>query len=96
MAASLGLNPEALFPSYSCAYSSSPFMSDYEVSFPAAANAVDYSATAFSTELDDLHHFDYSPAPIFAGAGAGAGGDRNEKMMYVDICTENYYGVLQC
>jgi hypothetical protein len=88
MAASLGLNPEALFPSYSSAYSS-PFMS-------AAANAVDYSATAFSAELDDLHHFDYSPAPIFAGAGAGTGGDRNEKMMYVDICTENYYGVLQC
>ena len=82
MAASLGLNPEALFTSYSSAYSSSPFMSDYAASFPPAA--VDYSATAFSAELlDDLHHFDYSPAPIFTSAGAGAGGDRNEKMMYV-------------
>jgi len=82
MAASLGLNPEALFTSYSSAYSSSPFMSDYAASFPPAA--IDYSATAFSAELlDDLHHFDYSPAPIFTGAGAGAGGDRNEKMMYV-------------
>ena len=82
MAASLGLNPEALFTSYSSAYSSSPFMSDYATSFP--PEAVDYSTTAFSAELlDDLHHFDYSPAPIFTGAGAGAGGDRNEKMMYV-------------
>jgi len=78
MAASLGLNPEALFASYSSAYSSSsPFVSDYAASFPAAVD----SATAFSAELDDLHHFDYSPAPIFTAVGAGAGGDRNEKMM---------------
>lgn len=90
MAASLGLNPEALFASYSSAFSSSsPFMSDYAASFPfPPAAAVDSAATAFSAELiDDLHHFDYSPAPIFAagaaGAGAGAGADRNEKTMYV-------------
>ncbi|XP_062230952.1 probable WRKY transcription factor 50 [Phragmites australis] len=75
MATSLGLNPEAFFTSYSC---SSPFMSDYAPSFPAAS--VD---TTFSTELDDLHHFQYSPAPIFSVSGSGGAGDNcnNEKMM---------------
>ncbi|TKW25315.1 hypothetical protein SEVIR_3G111000v4 [Setaria viridis] len=81
MAASLGLNPEALFSSFSSSYYS-PFMSDYAPSFPAANNAVD-DAAAFSAELDDLCRFEYSPAaPVFASAGGGAGGDdRNDKSM---------------
>jgi hypothetical protein len=81
MATSLGLNPEDLFTSYSSSYySSPPFMSDYAASFTPAGG----DSTAFSSELDNLHHFDYSPAPIVTAAGAGAGGgDRNEKMMYV-------------
>lgn len=82
MATSLGLNPEDLFTSYSSSYySSPPFMSDYAASFTPAAG----DSTAFSSELDDLHHFDYSPAPIVTAAGAGAGGgDRNEKMMWCE------------
>ncbi|CAN6340852.1 unnamed protein product [Urochloa humidicola] len=78
MAASLGLNPEALFTSYS-----SPFiMSDYAPSFPATNHAVDATA-AFSAELDDLCQFEYSPAPIVAGSGgSGAGDDRNDKSMW--------------
>ncbi|CAL4910038.1 unnamed protein product [Urochloa decumbens] len=78
MAASLGLNPEALFSSYS-----SPFMSDYAPSlFPAANHAVD-AAAVFSAELDDLCQFEsFSPAPILAGAGGGAGDDRNDKSMW--------------
>ncbi|CAN6331628.1 unnamed protein product [Urochloa humidicola] len=79
MAASLGLNPEALFTSYS-----SPFiMSDYATSFPAANHAVD-AAAAFSAELDDLCQFEYSPAPILAGGGSGGSGDddRNDKSMW--------------
>ncbi|CAN6336481.1 unnamed protein product [Urochloa humidicola] len=76
MAASLGLNPEALFSSYS-----SPFMSDYAPSFPVANHAVD--AAAFSAELDDFCQFDsFSPAPILTGAGSGAGDDRNDKSMW--------------
>ncbi|XP_062181449.1 WRKY transcription factor 71-like [Phragmites australis] len=71
MAASLGLNPEAFFTPYSY---SSTFMPDYEPSFPVAASAVD---AAFSAKLDDLQQFEYSPAPIFAGAGD----DRNGKNM---------------
>nr|CAB3464150.1 unnamed protein product [Digitaria exilis] len=77
MAASLGLNPEALFSSYS-----SPFMADYApASFPAANNAT-VDAAAFLAELDGLHdQFEYSPAPIFT-TGAGAGDDRNEKKIF--------------
>jgi hypothetical protein len=82
MAASLGLNPEALFSSYSSSYSS-PFMSGYAPqSFPAANNTVD-DAAAFSSELDDLCQLEYSPTPLVAGAGGGSGDDRNDKSMYV-------------
>ncbi|OEL26928.1 putative WRKY transcription factor 50 [Dichanthelium oligosanthes] len=80
MAASLGLNPEALFTSSYLSSYSSPFMSDYATSFPAAANAID--AAAFSAELDDLRQFDFSPAPLSAGAGPGSGDDRNDKSMW--------------
>ncbi|KAL6607728.1 hypothetical protein ACP70R_040791 [Stipagrostis hirtigluma subsp. patula] len=70
MAASLGLNPEAFFTSYSY---TSPFLADYEPSLPAAP-AVD---TAFSCDLDD--HLEHSQAPIFSGAGGDD--DHNEKKM---------------
>ncbi|PAN17586.1 hypothetical protein GQ55_3G133500 [Panicum hallii var. hallii] len=81
MAASLGLNPEALFSSYSSSYSS-PFMSGYAPqSFPAANNTVD-DAAAFSSELDDLCQLEYSPTPLVAGAGGGSGDDRNDKSMW--------------
>nr|ADF42578.1 putative pathogenesis protein [Phyllostachys edulis] len=59
MAASLGLNPEAFFSS--CPYSS-PFLADYAPKFPAVA-------ADFSAELDDHRPSEYSPAPVFAGAG---------------------------
>ncbi|KAJ1262010.1 hypothetical protein BS78_09G074000 [Paspalum vaginatum] len=83
MAASLGLNPEALLTPFSSSYSS-PFMDDYAPSFHQGASAVDAAAAAFfSAEFDDLHHHfeSYSPAPIFSAAGAGSGDDRNEKTM---------------
>jgi tetratricopeptide (TPR) repeat protein len=56
-------------------------MSDCAPSFPAAS--VD---TYFATDLDDLHHFQYSPAPIFSVSGSGGAGDdcNNEKKMYGD------------
>nr|AJA90792.1 transcription factor WRKY1 [Bambusa emeiensis] len=69
MAASLGLNPEAFFSSYPY---SSPFLADYAPNIPATAAGADFSA-----ELDDHHPFEYSPAPVFAGAGD----DHNEKTM---------------
>ena len=85
MAASLGLNPEALFSSHSSSYSS-PFLSGYAPQrFPAADNTVVDDAAAFSSELDDLCQLEYSPASLIDGAGAGAGGDRNEKSMYVHV-----------
>ncbi|AQK84445.1 uncharacterized protein LOC107546771 [Zea mays] len=74
MAASLGLNPEAVFTSYT---SSPPFMSDYVAASFLPPAVVD--STDFSAELDDLHHhLDYSsPAPTLAGARS----DRSEKQM---------------
>jgi len=53
--------------------------------FPAADNTVVDDAAAFSSELDDLCQLEYSPASLIDGAGAGAGGDRNEKSMYVHV-----------
>lgn len=96
MAASLGLNPEAIFSSFS-----SPFMSDYAppMSFQAGNNAVD-DAAVFSAELDDLYRFEYSPAaaaPVFASAGGGAGDDRNDdRSMYVYMRTVNLISSLKC
>lgn len=63
MAASLGLNPEAFFSFYPY---SSPFLADYAPNSPATGAAADADLSA---ELDDHRPFEYSPAPIFAGAG---------------------------
>jgi hypothetical protein len=87
MAASLGLNPEAVFTSYT---SSPPFMSDYVAASFLPPAVVD--STDFSAELDDLHHhLDYSsPAPTLAGARS----DRSEKqMMYVLPMHSKFYQI---
>ncbi|KAG8067379.1 hypothetical protein GUJ93_ZPchr0005g15444 [Zizania palustris] len=64
MAASLGLNPEAFFSSYSC-YSPSSFVAGgYTPDFPADVD--------FSVGLDDHRLFDYSP-PLAAPALACTG-----------------------
>ena len=58
--------------------------------FPAADNTVVDDAAAFSSELDDLCQLEYSPAPLIAGAGGGAGDDRDEKSMYVTYIRTEY------